>query len=101
MKFKEYGDVALAARLRISVSTLRTWRCRYKELLPPGVKIGRNWFFDEQVVDAWLACKCSPSGNTCSENDSVISKPEKRKPGRPVKTRDSSNSLMQKKGAKS
>ena len=55
--FPDFDDVGLAARLRLSVSTLRAWRCRHPERLPPGVRVGRVWLYDKQVVEEWLAAK--------------------------------------------
>lgn len=56
-EFPDYDDIGLAARLRLSVSTLRAWRCRYPERLPPGVRVGRIWLYDKKVVEEWLASK--------------------------------------------
>lgn len=53
----DYDDQGLAARLRIALATLRAWRCRSPHLLPPGVKVGRNWLYNKIEVEEWLCQK--------------------------------------------
>ena len=56
-EFPDLDDAGLAARLRQSVSTLRAWRSRHPDRLPPGVRVGRIWLYDKNVVEEWLAAK--------------------------------------------
>lgn len=55
--FPDFDDAGLAARLRISISTLRAWRCRSPHRLPPGVQVGRSWLYDKNVVEGWLSAR--------------------------------------------
>lgn len=43
----------VAARLRVSPSTIRYWR--YRQIGPIGFKLGRNVRYDAQLVDRWAA----------------------------------------------
>lgn len=56
-EFPDLDDAGLAARLRQSVSTVRAWRSRNPDRLPPGVRVGRVWLYDRLVVEQWLAAK--------------------------------------------
>lgn len=56
-EFPDLDDAGLAARLRQSVSTLRAWRSRQPDRLPPGVRVGRIWLYDKKVVEEWLAAR--------------------------------------------
>lgn len=58
--FPDFDDAGLAARLRLSVSTVRAWRCRNPERLPLGVQVGRIWLYDKKVVEKWLADRRDP-----------------------------------------
>ena len=73
---REYDDQQLAARLRLSVCTLRSWRCRYPERLPPGIKIGRNWLYAVDKVDKWLESKDVGATRSLSQAKSPFKYPQ-------------------------
>lgn len=85
MDYSDYDDDGLAARLRIKLTTLRAWRCRQKDKLPPGTKVGRNWFFDKVVVEEWLASKREPATTFSSTKEPAGPVLNKRERGRPPK----------------
>lgn len=53
----DYDDAGLAVRLRQAVNTIRAWRSRHPDRLPPGVQVGRVWLYDKAVVEEWLASR--------------------------------------------
>lgn len=58
--FPDLDDAGLAARLRQSISTIRSWRSRSPEKLPPGIRVGRVWLYRKETTEEWLAARHSP-----------------------------------------
>lgn len=88
--FPDFDDAGLAARLRLSVSTIRAWRCRHPERLPPGVRIGRSWLYDKNVVERWLAAEreSSPSNSLKTSTSTLL--PSFKRRGKPSKNETTS-----------
>ena len=66
-EFPDLDDAGLALRLRQSISTIRAWRCRHPQRLPPGIRVGRIWLYDKEVVEKWLAAKRMPTPQTIAK----------------------------------
>lgn len=81
--FPDFDDIGLAARLRLSVSTLRAWRCRHPERLPPGVRVGRIWLYDKQVVEGWLAAQRERASRVAEKVPAVAAQSSGRRRGKP------------------
>lgn len=82
--FPDFDDAGLAARLRISVSTLRAWRCHDSErLLPPGVQVGRTWLYDKSVVERWLASRRESTPRVAIRQPAVPTKSSGKRRGKP------------------
>ena len=84
----DFNDAGLAWRMQVTPATIRAWRCRSPEKLPPGgLQIGRNWLYSKQVVEKWMSEQRDPalllSTQSRSKNDGVSC--SKRARGRPRK----------------
>jgi hypothetical protein len=83
--FPDYDDAGLAARLRQSVSTVRTWRSNQPDRLPPGVRVGRTWLYDKNVVEKWLAAKRESAPLAVAKVPTAPAQPSGKRRGKPSK----------------
>lgn len=81
--FPDLDDAGLAARLRQSISTIRSWRSRNPEKLPPGVRVGRVWLYGKKTTEAWLAARQSQFRSVISSEQTIAPTRTKRK-GKPT-----------------
>lgn len=80
--FPDLDDAGLAARLRQSISTIRSWRSRSPEKLPPGVRVGRVWLYRKETTEEWLAARHSMHGSRISSEQTAAPTRNKRR-GKP------------------
>ncbi len=84
-EFPDLDDEGLAARLRQSVHTIRSWRSRNPEKLPPGVQVGRVWLYDKKITDEWLAAKRLARTPATPASPESRDQPSHRRRGKPSK----------------
>ena len=82
----DLNDEGLATRMQLKVATIRSWRCRNPQKLPPcGIKIGRNWLYDKEEVERWIFEQRQYSITKTLEVQSSHNEVKRRKRGRPKK----------------
>lgn len=80
--FPDFDDAGLAARLRQSISTIRSWRSRDPQKLPPGVRIGRVWLYGKKATEDWLIARYAPSPSALL-GEQPIAKTSRKRRGKP------------------
>lgn len=93
-EFPDLDDAGLALRLRQSISTIRAWRCRHPERLPPGIRVGRIWLYDKEVVETWLAAMRMATPQTIAKEpvEPTLSGTGRR--GKPTKEESTAAKMM-------
>ena len=84
-EFPDLDDAGLAARLRQSVNTIRSWRSRHPDRLPPGVQVGRIWLYDKGVVEAWLAARRELAARAGVKEPTTTAQSNGKRRGKPTK----------------
>ena len=93
-EFPDLDDAGLALRLRQSISTIRAWRCRHPERLPPGIRVGRIWLYDKEVVEKWLAAKRMPIPQSITKTLVASTQLGIRRRGKPTREESAAAKMM-------